>query len=134
LKIDEKMVYTQKNTKNLFEMKSWCTVGFQGQQLESQHPLQIYTPRRSGVMWRCNMDVHQWALFILERQLFISFFANKPKMNPSKDPPPKVFIGVLKQWITTQSLTKTIVDTFILENYYKCYEIIDIFNLRGVQQ
>jgi hypothetical protein len=41
-------------------------------------------------------------------------------MNPSKDPPPKVFIEILKQWITTQSLTKTMVDTLIFENYYKC--------------
>jgi len=53
-------------------------------------------------------------------------------MNPSKDPPPKVFIDVLKEWITTQSLTKTMVNTLILENYYKCYEIIDIFNLKEV--
>jgi hypothetical protein len=59
-------------------------------------------------------------IFILERQLFISFFANKLKMNPLKDPTPKVFIAILKQWITTQSLTKTMVDTLILENYYKC--------------
>jgi hypothetical protein len=48
------------------------------------------------------------------------FFANELKMTPSKDPPLKVFIDVLKQWITTQSLTKTMVNTLILENYYKC--------------
>ncbi len=47
-----------KSTKKLFEMKSWCTRGFQG-----QHPLGICTPRRSGMIWRCNMDVHQWTLF-----------------------------------------------------------------------
>ncbi len=67
---------------------------------------------------------------LLERTLPKSFFEGKLKLNPSKDPPPKNFVEVLKQWVSKRNPISSKAPK--LDNYYKCFEICDMSDLREV--
>jgi hypothetical protein len=76
--------------------------------------------------WKILMDANDYSdqLFtIFERQLSKKFFMDKLKLNPSKDPPPKSFMDMLKRWNSNKNPQGVMVDALVLDNSYKCQEV-----------